>query len=355
MAMTAALIGGSVVAPIIGGLLGQAAASGDRASAAAASAQALKALQDAGYPPDLSRQIVMQQFQTAGILTPELQTAINAGPSALQSIQEDPALKSAQSSALQLLQQQGRTGMDISSQTAMDQNRNQVASDTNAKMQQIQQNYQQRGMGGAGSELAAQLQGAQSGANRESSSANQIAAGAQQNALNAIGQSGNLAGQMRSQDFNVANTKAQAADQMNRFNVTNQIQRQQQNVAAQNAAQAGNLNNAQSVSNANTNVNNQEKLRENTAQQTYWNSMLDRGKAIAGQNNTNANADIARANQTAGSYANIGAGVGQGFGAINGMLSKKAKAPGEEDAMSSFDGTSPVATDYSGLGDYTKG
>ena len=297
--------------PVVGGLVGiganiagaaaaSAASSGDIATATSAINQAYQQLAGIGLPPNLAQPIIYQQFQQKGILTPQLEQTINQHPSLAATATGSDQANKAQMQALQILQQTGQTGMTPQSQAALNQIRQQVSADTNAKQQAIQQQFAARGEGGSGAQLIGQLQAAQSGANQESTAGNQVAAMASQNALQAIGQAGTLGGQIQNQQFGEQFQKGQAQDVINQFNAQNQVAQQVRNVGVQNQAQAANLGTAQQLANANTQQSNQELLRQNQAQNQQYLETLGRAQAIN-----------AGANQYAGTLTKAGQAAGQ--------------------------------------------
>lgn len=231
------------------------------------------------YYPELYKQVVE--------LNPELDTAINLGPSKMEGISTDPALKQAQMSALNKLIETGNLG-GRDAQFIADQNR--IQNDVNTNLQgqtgAIQQNMATRGMSGGMSEMVAKQLAAQGGANRQAQMEMDSNAQAQSRALNALIQSGQLGGQMQSQDFNQKAQQASAQDQINRFNAQNQQNVQSSNVAAKNAAQQYNATGAQNVANQNTQGSNAAKQYNlNLSQQQYDNEMKKRGLVTGAQTN----------------------------------------------------------------------
>jgi len=308
--------------PVVAGIIGNMMSSGDRGAASNAYNQAVSELLAIGMPPDLSREVVMQQFQSAGVLTPELEQEIKLNESKLSQVQEDPATRNAQMQALQLLQQSGR-GISPQDRLKFNEMRDQVQRDAEAKRQQIIQNFRQRGMGGSGAELASQLMQGQASANQASLEGDRIAAASAQNALDAIARAGTLGGQIRSQDFDVAATKARAEDELNRFNTQNQINRQSRNVSSTNQARQYNLGSAQDIMNKNTALNNAERLRQNEARRTFWQDQMNRAQVRAGGYNQQGSQADARANRTANQWVQGGTAVA---GAINAYNSKPMDA-----------------------------
>lgn len=223
------------------------------------------------YYPELYKQVVT--------LNPEMETAVKLGPSEMQGIAMDPALRQAQMSALSKLQGIGEAG-GRDAQFLSDAARVENDVNTNLQGQQgaIQQNMAARGMSGGGSELVARNMAAQQAANRHGQSALDLNAQAQQRALQSIMQAGQLGGQIQGQDFNQAAQKAQAADAINRFNAQNQQGVMSANVGAKNQAQQYNATNAQNVSNQNVGLGNQaQQYNANLAQQQFDNEMKKRG------------------------------------------------------------------------------
>lgn len=307
MGAAASAIGAGV--SIVGGILGNGAASGSRQDANNSAAQALAALQQIGLPPDLSKAIVYQQFQSSGNMTPELEQFISTGPSQVANIKEDPATRDAQMAGLKLLQDRAQGGLTSSDRATINQERTQMGADQQAKQQQIIQGAQARGMGSSGAALMAQLQSAQSGANQASAAGDRTAALASQNALAAAGQSGTLGGQIRGQDFSVNQAKASAADEFNRFNVQNQQAVNQRNTAAGNQSQYYNLMNNQNISNQNTNLNNNELLRQANAKEKYWQDLLTQATGQSNAYRQDAAYDNAKGDRIAGEITGAANGV----------------------------------------------
>ena len=307
---------------VVGGILGQNAAAGDRAQASNEAGIANQILQQIQQAPDVSKPLILQQYKQAGLLTPQMEQAISAGPSALSGVQSDAQSLNAQRQALSQLQQRSTQGLTAADRAALAQAQQGAQSDTQAKIGQIlqQQQAQMGGQGSTGRTLAAELQAAQGGSNQEFNNANQVAQMAQQNALNATSQAGQLGGQINQQQFSEAAQKAAAADQMNRFNTQNQLAVQQQNVGAANQAQAGNLANLQGLNNQNVSSQNQELNNQLQRQMQQYGANVNTAQVQAGGANNYANSLNNQANSIAQGYSNIGSGVDQAATGIYGAL-----------------------------------
>lgn len=312
--MLPAVVAG-IGANVVGGIVGNLASQSDRNEAQAALNNAMKEIQDTGAPPDLSRQIVLKHFESAGLLTPEIENNINQQFSSVADIKEDPSLRENQIQALQILRQRSQTGMGPEDRAALNQIRGEMARDEEAKRQQILENYRARGLGGGGAELAASLASSQGAANRASEQGDTIGAQASQRALEYLRETGNLSSGLRSQDFNIANTKGEASDALQRFNIQNQLGVQSRNVNNKNQAGQFNLQNQQQISNANVSMDNAEKMRELDAQRQNWLDKLTKAQALAGNYKDQANAANSRAQQTAAMWSGIGSGISSGIGA----------------------------------------
>lgn len=321
----------SVAGPILGGILGNNAASGDRARAQAVSQEAIDIIDSIGAPPDLAKKIIFQKFQEAGILTPEIEQQIEKGFSEYANIKEDPALRDAQMTALEGIQQRGRVGLNAEDRAALNQIRNETQRDSEAKRQQILQQMQARGLGGSGAELISQLNESQGSANRASEESDRLAAMASKNALEALAQQSRIASDVRGQDYGVASNKAAAADAINKFNIQNQAGVQQRNIDRANTAQTSNLAQKQKTLDTNTTVENAERLRQVEAERQRW---LDQSDLASKRANVRTGLSTTlrdQADATAQGYGNMGAGAGTALGAIFGKLNKpddtKPKVP----------------------------
>jgi hypothetical protein len=236
----------------------------------AAISQMIAKLDAVGMPPDQSAKLILDQYRQAGILTPDLMNQVQQQTSQFAQLKTNQPTLDVQMQALQRMSQLGQAGLtpDERSQQRLLQQQNQQAN--NANQQSIIQNMQARGIQGGGAEIASRLGASQNAANQGSSAADQVSSMAQQRALQAIAQSGGMAGRINQQQFGQQATIAGAQDQMNRFNVQNQMAINQQNVNAANQAQAANLANSQQISNANVGATNQEQYDQLARQRQLW-------------------------------------------------------------------------------------
>jgi hypothetical protein len=307
---------GSIAAPIVGGAIGNMASAGDRAQADELRRRALAEIAGINVPSVAEQEIQLQQLASQGKLTPEIVQAIQQQSSQMQGVSTDPRLKDAQLAALSSLQDIGNNGgMSATDKVRFNQMQSELNRDAGARQAALMQDFARRGQSGSGMELAAQLMNQQSASERASQQGMDVKAQAEQRALQALSQGGQLAGNMQSQEFNQKASQAQAQDAINRFNAANRQQVLSSNVGIRNNAQAGNLQNAQRIADSNVGLNNQQEMYNKGLIQQHFNNQMNRGAALAGQYGNMAGSKDASADRTAGMYAGIGSGVGQGFAA----------------------------------------
>lgn len=253
--------------------------------------------------PDLYKQVIS--------LNPELESAVTLGPSASEGIALDPQQAQAQQSALQsLMDITSNDGRDSRFQADAQRLQNDVNQNLKGNSDAIQQDMAMRGMSGGMSEMVNRQLNAQQGANRQAQLEMDLNAQAQDRALNALMNQGQLAGSMQQNDFNRQLQKANNQDAISRFNAQNQQQVMSNNVGYKNNAQQINAQNQQNVANQNTDLNNQaQQYNLNIPQQNY-NNQIGKGQMIADQYGNIANRKDKNRDREAGFVGGIiGAGA----------------------------------------------
>lgn len=291
------------------------------------SAKALREIQSVPLP--ILKEYYPELYQQVVSMNPEMEQAVNLGPSEMAGINTDPALRQAQLKALGKLQEVGDAG-GRDAQFMANQGRlmSDVDSDVRGREGAIQQNLATRGMSGGMSELVQRNIAAQEGANRNAQAGMDLKAQAEQRALQAIMQSGQMAGQMQGQDFSQAAQKAQASDAISRFNAQNLQGVNTRNTGAKNASQEWNANTAQTVSGQNTGMKNQaQQYNLNLSQQRFDNQMKRAGAIAGGYQNEAARKDADRASdrQLVGGMINAGAMYATGGAAAPALAAGNAK------------------------------
>lgn len=281
-AAAGAAVGGPIGAAVggLGGyLLGQQDDSSSYLKRALEAAQniPLPVLQE--YYPELYQKVVELQ--------PELVDAVKLGPSATEGVTTDQGARQAQLAALKSMQEiADGGGMNLTDKANLAKIQNDINANLQGQEGAIQQNMAAKGMSGGMSELVARNMAAQNAANRQSQQGLDVAAQAQQRALQAMMNQGQMAGQMQNQDFNQQMQKAQAQDAIAKFNAQNLQDTRNTNTATRNNAQQWNAQNAQSIAGQNTGLKNEaQKYNNNLPQQNFNNQMtrLGLGNQALGQ------------------------------------------------------------------------
>lgn len=230
----------------------------------------------AGIPLPVLKEQHPELYAELAKFNPEMDQAIRLGDSAMGGISLDPRYKDAQMAALAKLQNiTNSDGKDAQFMADAARLQNDVNTNLQGNTGAIQQNLATRGMSGGPSEAIARQIAAQQGANRQSQMGLDLNAQAQQRALSALMNQGQLGSQMSAQDFSQQAQKAQASDAIARFNAQNTQSVNSANVASKNAAQLQNNQNAQNINNQNVDLRNQAQNwnTNGMAQQNFSNQM----------------------------------------------------------------------------------
>lgn len=224
----------------------------------------------------------LQELVSTGELTPEQAQAYQLQQSAMQDIYVDPKLKQAQLKALANLQEVGEKGMTDEDRAKLLQIQGQEDTALRGQREAQMQQNAMRGFGGSGVDLMNQQIQAQESANRVAQRDTEVAAQSQAAKLKALQDAGTLAGSIASQDWQQAAAKAQAQDAINQFNLQNKQSVANANVQARNQASAQNLAQSQALAQYNNQLKNQAaQYNASIPQQQYQNAL---GKAGASAN-----------------------------------------------------------------------
>jgi len=164
---------------------------------------------------------------------PQLERAVaeQVGPTALERITVDPAYKAAQMEALTKLGQISEEGgFTLADKAALNKTLGALSRRDAGARAAIAENMQARGTLGAGAELAQRLAAQQESSQMASERGMDIAAQAQQRALDAIMRRGQMAGEMRGQEYGEQERLAQARDAIARYNAGARASAQQYNL-----------------------------------------------------------------------------------------------------------------------------
>lgn len=301
---------GGLIGAGVSGILGNIFSSGAKKEVQRLAEEAYQYAMSIGAPPDMTKAIMLEAFKQNGMYVPELEQAIDLAVSEVGAIQEDPSLREGQMSALQLMSDRATGGLTAEDKAAFNQLRNEVATQNRGEQQALLQEMQARGLGGSGAELASRLQAQQSAANRAAQGADDIAAAASRNALEAAARYGTMSGDVRNQDFAINKQMADARDLRNKMLYENSVALQARNINSKNAAQQTNLARQQSIADANTQMANAERTRQHNAAMDNWNAERDLAKLRAEAALGKAGVKSGQAQQTANMWSNIGTAAG---------------------------------------------
>jgi len=320
---------GTAMGGALGSIIGNSAAQGDQDAATNAILQSQAILAQVNIPDPETLKVVLQHLQQQGQLTPELEAAITQQASELGHFTPNQTQQDTRMEALQSLRETGKTGLNSEDRAALNQIRGEVAQQQRAQEQSVEQNAAQRGMGGGGVEMMGKLLAGQQGAQLASQQGDTIAAMAQNRALQAKAQTGQLAGQMTSDDFARAAQIAASNNLINQFNTANARQVQGTNVGLRNAAQVANLAEKQRVADTNVGLANTQEAQNKQVIADDFNRRMQKAQgmssnlvsAVSPMFNQNAQA-------TRNMWSGIGAAVGGGAGAMAGGAGKASQGGG---------------------------
>jgi len=223
--------------------------------------------------PDIP-DVELQRMVSAGTITPEFAEIIKLERNAYKDIYVDPRLKQQQMKTLEGVQEIAETGMTAEDRADLARIAAEESQAERGAREAIIQQAQMRGVSGSGLELAQQLASQQGSATRRSARDVEVAGQAAQRRIAALEQAGQLAGQLRGQEYAEQADVARAQQLIEQFNVQNTQQQLAQRAAAKNVAQEANLRAAQDIMNQNVAIANQEALyRASLPQQQYQNAL----------------------------------------------------------------------------------
>jgi hypothetical protein len=324
----AALGGGALVGSLASGIMGANAQTRANRAARKALREGANLIDSVDIPSIQEQMLELERLYLSGELTPQQEKAILQRRSELEDIVSDPRLRQAQMEVLNELDAIVQSeGLDPMAMAQVNQLRNELSQQERASREAIIQSANRRGVGGSGLELAAQLQNQQGAAQRGSQQGFDIAAQAQQRALDALQRKGQMSGNIRAQDFDEAARRAAAQDEINRFNVSQRTGAQQRNINRDLGAQEFNLNRADNMARTNLDIENQERMHNTGLIRQNYLDRLDKAKSKANI----LGGQMAQNHQTGGQIqANMWGGIASGLGKVGGTLLSKGLSDTED-------------------------
>lgn len=167
---------------------------------------------------------------------PELEVAEQLGDTELAKIQLDPAYKQAQMQALARLNQRAEQGLTVEEEAARNNIMRNLEASNRGAQEAVVQSMARRGQLGSGTELAARMGASQGEYSEAARQAENLISERNKRALQAALESGNLAGNLRQQEYGEKTDLAKARDAMAEFNLRQRAGVQQRNVGEKNVA-----------------------------------------------------------------------------------------------------------------------
>lgn len=278
---------------------------------------AVNELQAVGVPTLEAQKIVMQNPQLAG-----LEEIIELPKSEVSKIETDAGLSMQQRESLATISDMGEAGLTPEETAQRRTLMRSVSAQSEARDKAISQEMMERGQTGGGQELAMKLAASQAGAERGAQEASDLSAQANQRALNAIMMKGQLAGDIRSQEFSEKMNKAQAADAITKFNVAQRSDVQNRNLARK-----------QSIMDEKTRLANQQEIYNKELIAKNYQQKLAKAQAIAnarlGQMSQSYASNLGRSNDAIAQYDKDKAGAtGQAIQGVGSAIGGYAASSG---------------------------
>jgi len=310
--------------------------------------KAIDAFKSIATPELTALQVQLDKYVQAGKLTPEAAESVLLNSNSFNDIKLDPALQGAQKQALQQLQniasQGGLTATDKAQLNDIATEQNTLARGRN---EAIKQSARERGIGGSGLELTSQLLNEQEAANRASTQGTQVAANAEQRALQSLQAAGQLGGTMEAQQYGQQANKAAAQNAIDRFNAETQQNTNLYNVGTRNQAQAANLAATQDIANKNTGTAQQQALYNAQQNQADYANKMTKAQNLAQAYQAKAGASNAAAQAAQGAELGFMSGlIGTAGTVAGGMMSGPAATPATSTTRPKIYGDNTTAQSY---------
>lgn len=282
--------------------------------------QFYKEVDSLAIPDQEKLQYALERFKSVGQLDPRL-----AGPSAQQAVTSDPRLVEQQMKNLQEMQAIADAGgYDPAVQADLRAALRQQEQATKAAQQSIEQQAQARGMASTGATRALQQMAGQSEANRTADLQSRLAAEAYRNRMAAMSGASAEAARLRSSGYQESMSRAQAMDEIARFNLNMQNEAAAKNLAAQ-----------QALSEANTRLGQEEEKRRVGALKDIFDMQSSKLGLKANATTGQASVIGKTGEGLAKSYQTIGAGAGDIFAAFT-PKTKSTGTPNYVEATDKF-------------------
>lgn len=273
----------------------------------------------------------LQKYVQAGIMTPAEAKAYLVDGNAYNDIKPDSTNVENQTDVLSKLKEiSASKGMTPAMQAQLTEALDQVGTEERGANASITDQFAQRGVPTSLMAEAAMRDEAANASRNANLTATQAAGTAEQNAMTALMNEGNLATSMRGENYNEAADKAKAENAIREWNAGTQTNTSEANAGREQQATGYNVGTAQDVSNMNVgNANKRTEYNANIPQQTFNNAITKAG-GQAGVSQNQAKQATDEGNQQMGLYgAIIGAGGNLLHKADGGVIPGEPEVPGD--------------------------
>jgi hypothetical protein len=301
----------------------------------AAAERAAAAFKGIPIPTVEEQSIILQNPDLMGEYTPEqIQAMQDMTSSAMENVSASSDTIDAQKQALEGISEVAEGGFTEGDKAVSREINRDVNQQAQARRNSILNAMASRGTLGSGMELAAQLQGEQQSIDQASRAGDNLSQQAQARALQALGQQGSLASQMRGQEFGEQSDIARARDEIARFNMVNRQRVADTNTGERNRAQLLNLQQRQSMEDQRAGNANQQQMYNKQLLQTHYANRLGKEGQVQQANMAVAQAQANAANARAAGIQGIAQGIGGAFmGGANLMNSNQQAQYDRDNAL----------------------
>ena len=185
-----------------------------------------------------------------------------AAPQTIEKTEDSKEGAEAEKKALRRFMEVGEGDFDPAYQQRVKEARDMAQAEAQSRNAAIQQDFERRGIGGSGLELASKIGSSAQSMNRLANMGMQAEAQAYQNQLNALAQGANLGAKIQDRETNIQSRNAAIINDFNQRMSKRQQDWEQARVSALNAADMRNINQAQRIADANIIQRNMAKNAE---------------------------------------------------------------------------------------------
>jgi len=226
-------------------------------------------------PPGMAEPFTPEEYAFAQKYNPQIAAYVEENRPELVTESGSQTEKRMQRNALSKYSNLAETGTDVIADAQREEALFDADAQDKARRNQIVQNMANRGLGGSGQDMLAQMQSSQDSAVNARSASLDAVKQAEARRLGALDKMAGLAGNVRGQNFQVEQNNANVMNAFNQRLSSSKNQYNQNAADTQNRAQQFNIENEQRVNAANTGLRNQSNLSNLTREEDAKQRLLD--------------------------------------------------------------------------------